>query len=745
MGRIDYSNGNRVNHVRKIGGNFLRKQDAKSHSLSNKQNNGNNIQKKTTAKIDDLPNIPAMLDYALNLPKQNIIDPIDGGTAHTPITRVLLPFLTLFSTAFPNTTAPPNKAIDNSNSSLSRVTSPTKVNTPVPFYTTPATTSTSQNHAPSKKLTKDPSLIREKDGLIRHDADGNIILNGKKLTFSYNLNRNMLKKQLENSNITELCIWEVAIDPQEVQEIGEILKDSNVEELSIIHSGIKGIDFRMLKDTRVTKLNLAYNGIVNKSARDLIKSLEGTNVEELNLSDNRIGNTGKGAKGLLTLLKKTKVKVLDLSRNNMSDNKVNDIIPELKENTKIIALGLKDTGIEHNTLKEVSKVLKQNRHVNKKSYIKSSPTEEESTESSATKEKSPNTSNKREKRDVHTTDETPQQETTVLTTDVSSTTATESTTVKATTTTESTAASTSTTAKKETTTPTTVSTTTTESTTPTTVSTTTTEPTTPTTVSTTTTEPTTPTTVSTTTTESTTPTTVSTTTTESTTPTTVSTTTTEPTTPTTVSTTTTEPTTPTTVSTTTTEPTTPTTVSTTTTESTTPTTVSTTTTEPTTPTTVSTTTTESTVPTTDGSSTTTTKSTASSAGNPTTDSATVWSNPQKTTTPKKNLTEKPEPIAADVVVDSITEKHTPKESNPNDPASSTMSTKEILALISFVLTAVSIGGGVAICVVKKFFDGASRLGHNALALADLAESDNHLDNNEETSSLTGVTVNDDMD
>jgi hypothetical protein len=154
---------------------------------------------------------------------------------------------------------------------------------------------------------------------------------------------------------------------------------------------------------------------------------------------------------------------------------------------------------------------------------------------------------------------------------------------------------------------------------------------------------------------------------------------------------------------------------------------------------------ETTVPTTDGSSTTTTKSTASSAGNPTTDSATVWSNPQKTTTlkeelttPKKNLTEKSEPIAAGVVADSTTEKHTPKESNPNNPASSTMSIGEILGLISFAVTTIGAVGGTVGWVIKKFFGGVSHLSHEALALVEL---DNRLDNNEDAP-LTGVTVDD---
>ncbi|MFU7502795.1 MAG: hypothetical protein ACE1S7_05170 [Candidatus Tisiphia sp.] len=40
---------------------------------------------------------------------------------------------------------------------------------------------------------------------------------------------------------------------------------------------------------------------------------------------------------------------------------------------------------------------------------------------------------------------------------------------------------------------------------------------------------------------------------------------------------------------------------------------------------------------------------------------------------------------------------------------------------------------------RSFFCGVSHLGHEALALAELAllEPDNRLDNNEETSSLTG--------
>ncbi len=549
MGRINkHSNGNWVNQHRKSQGKFLEEQDIEALLFSK---NGNNIQEKNTPNIDDLPN------YALNLLEQNSIDPINsiepinGAIPHTPI-GALLPILTALTalSGVSPTTVPFQKAISTGtpNGLLSGVTSAIG-KMPILFDATPAN---SKNHAQSKKLTKhsdDSSLIRGKravgDGLIRHNADGNIILgnNGQKLTFSHHLDIDILKEQLENSNITELCLWEVSTVRQKAQEIGKILRGSNVKVLSILHGSIKGIDFgTMLTGTEVIRLNLAYNGIGDEKAIGFIESLKKSS---------------------------TKVKALDISSNNMSDEGVNDIIPKLV-GTQIIEMDV-DRGIKRKILKKLLKVLKENRQVNKESTstIKSSTTEKESST-----EEDHTTNNKRLKRDIPTTDDT-QQETTVLTTDVSSTSTTESTT---------------------------------------------------------------------------------------------------------------------------------------------PTTVSTSTTEPTTNV---------------KSSTTTTKSTAFSAG--------------KTTTPKKNLTEKLEPIAADVVVDSITEKHTPKESNPNNPASSTMSIGEISGLISYIVTIIGVGGGVAIYAIKKLCGGVSLLGHNALALADLAESDDRLYNNEETSSLTGVIVDDNAD
>ncbi|UCM92439.1 MAG: hypothetical protein LF884_06225 [Rickettsia endosymbiont of Cimex lectularius] len=762
MGRIN--NGDWVNQHRKSQGEFLKTQDFEVQLLSKKLSNGNNIQGNNRLNTDDLPNIPAILDYEPNLSRQNIIEPIDGGKAHTPTAQAFLTALTALSAISPNITVSSKKAIstDNQNSLSSTVKSSTEMSKPpVLFDTTPATTSTSQNHNKSKGSTKhndDQSLIRGKravgDGLILHNADGNIILhgNGSKLTFSYDLNTEMLKQQLENSNITELYLWDVGVDPQKAQEIGKILKGSKVKVLSLVHNKIGttgAIDFgTMLTGTEVTTLNLAHNKIGDERAIDLIKSLKKGN---------------------------TKVKAVNLASNKISDKGVNDLIPELTD-TKIIEVGLmKNIGIKGKTSKKILKVLERNKHINKESHtstMESSTTEEESS-------KDISHTGKREKRDIRTTNKplpkeksiaSTTEKSTVPTTDEFSTTEQDTTTIEEELTAATPEESTTTTESAVTTVKSTVPTTT-ESTVTTVKSTasTTDESIASSTEDITEQETTTIEEELTTATpeESTTTTESAVTTVKSTVPATKEFSTTKQ------DTTTIEEELTTAIpegSTTTTESAVTTVKSTASTtdesiasstediteqETTTPIMEksSTTTKRVTTSSTEGSTTTEqeTTVPTTDGSSTTTTKSTASSAGNPTTDSATVWSNPQKTTTlkeelttPKKNLTEKSEPIAAGVVADSTTEKHTPKESNPNNPASSTMSIGEILGLISFAVTTIGAVGGTVGWVIKKFFGGVSHLGHEALALAELALVELDI-NNHEDASLIGVTVNGDVD
>jgi hypothetical protein len=161
-----HSNGDLVNQHRKSQGKFLEKQDFEAQLLSKKLSNGNNIQGKNRLNTDDLPNIPAILDYEPNLSRQNIIEPIDGGKAHTPTTQAFLTVLTALSAISPNITVSSKKAISaDSQNSLSRTVKNSIEMSNTPVDTTSATTLTSQNHDKLKESAKhndDQSLIRVK-------------------------------------------------------------------------------------------------------------------------------------------------------------------------------------------------------------------------------------------------------------------------------------------------------------------------------------------------------------------------------------------------------------------------------------------------------------------------------------------------------------------------------------------------------------------------------------------------------
>jgi hypothetical protein len=558
MGRIN--NGNWVSQYRKIQGKFQNKQDIEAYLFNKKLNNGNNTQGNNTLNTDDLPNIPAVLDYELNLLRQNSIEPIDGGKAHTPTTQVFLTAFTALSVISPNITVSSKKDIstDNQNSLSSTVKSFTEMSkTPVLFDTTSATTPTSQNHDKSKEPTKhndNQSLIRVK----RAESGGYIIFDDNKLTvLKVPLDTEIIKQKLkENSNITELHLVSVwGVDSQKAQEIGTILKNSNISTISfnkIYITWIKEL-VAALKDTNVIVLKLQTSAINSEDAKEIVENLKGTKVKELILAHSCIGD--KGAIDLIKSLKEggTKVKVLNLVGNDISNKGAEYLVSELTD-TQIIEVDLMgNNNIEPRTLQKISKVLEHNRHVNKESYtstMESSTTEEES---------SKDLSGKQEKHDIHTINKPLPKE-------------------------------------------------------------------------------------------------------------------------------------------------------------------------------------KSTASTPEEFSTTTIRVTTSSADNPTT-SATVWSNPQKTTTPKKNLTEKSEPIAEDIVADFTTP--TPKESNPNNPASSTMSIGETVGLIAFAVTTIGTIGSTVGCVIKKFCGGKSHFVHDALALAE-PNSGSHLDNNKDIF-LTGVLVNNDAD
>jgi hypothetical protein len=375
MGRIN--NGNWVSQYRKIQGKFQNKQDIETYLFNKKLNNGNNTQENNTLNTDDLPNIPAVLDYELNLSRQNSIEPIDGGKAHTPTTQAFLTALTALSVISPNITVSSKKDIstDNQNSLSSTVKSFTEMSkTPVLFDTTSATTPTSQNHDKSKEPTKhndNQSLIRVK----RAEGDGYIMFDDNKLiVHNVPIGTEITKRKLkENSNITELHLLSFnKIYITRIKELVAALKDTNVIVLKLQNSAINSEDVKEivenLKGTKVKELILAHNCIGDKGAIDLIKSLkeDGTKVKVLNLASNDISN--KGAEYLVSELTDTQIIEVDLMGNN---------------------------NIEPRTLQKISKVLEHNRHVNKESYtstMESSTTEEEF---------SKDLSGKQEKHDIH--------------------------------------------------------------------------------------------------------------------------------------------------------------------------------------------------------------------------------------------------------------------------------------------------------------------------------------------------------
>ncbi|WP_417905121.1 hypothetical protein [Candidatus Tisiphia endosymbiont of Micropterix aruncella] len=287
-----------------------------------------------------------------------------------------------FSKDIPHTGKQEKRDIHTTNEPTSSPTEDTTVTEK--DLTTSATTPTSQNHDKSKDTTKhseiklakeqkvsdehEQSQLNDDPSMVKRSAGTgySIIINDNELIFGHvSLNTKTLKQKLEeNSNITKLHLWNVWGVGSKAQEIGKNLKGTNVEELS-----------------------LAYNSITDEGAIDLIKSLKEGD---------------------------TKVKVLNLAHNNISNKGAEDLIPELTD-TQIIEVDLTgNKDIEPETLQKISKVLEHNRDedtysdeindqiedidIDSNTYnLKSSTTEKESSKDIS--------HGKREKRDIHTTNE----------------------------------------------------------------------------------------------------------------------------------------------------------------------------------------------------------------------------------------------------------------------------------------------------------------------------------------------------
>ncbi len=102
-------------------------------------------------------------------------------------------------------------------------------------------------------------------------------------------------------------------------------------------------------------------------------------------------------------------------------------------------------------------------------------------------------------------------------------------------------------------------------------------------------------------------------------------------------------------------------------------------------------------------------------------------------TPKGNIIEESEPIASNSTTT------TPKESNPNNPTSSTISNESsVVDLIALAVSIIGAIGGAVVYATKKFYDGKKSYTHNDLPLVEPV-LDSHLDNNQDIP-LTGVVV-----
>lgn len=196
---------------------------------------------------------------------------------------------------------------------------------PILFDTTAASTSTSQNHDESKGSTT--PLIRKKreqksicDARYSDDALYFGRNTGYELTddylYVYNfryLDTEIIKQKIkEKSNITELHLTHVRnIDSQKAQEIATILKNSNINILWLELLNITDSQelIAVLKYTNINVLQLGHRDSISvessqispqqlkfeseiyaKYISEVVKGLKDTNVEELVLSNNHMGD-----------------------------------------------------------------------------------------------------------------------------------------------------------------------------------------------------------------------------------------------------------------------------------------------------------------------------------------------------------------------------------------------------------------------------------------------------------------------
>ncbi|XP_039286528.1 uncharacterized protein LOC120351873 isoform X1 [Nilaparvata lugens] len=163
------------------------------------------------------------------------------------------------------------------------------------------------------------------------------------IMFNYGLS--FLGRVLKNTNLTSLALGENHLTSELLNDFAKHLPESHINSLDLSYNfdlntklGKDRMNFlaTILKDTKITNLNLAGNGL---NLKLLAPSLKGTKMKSLDLTG--CGIQDDDFKFLADVLKDTQITTLDLSDNCLKCDSLMILAPCLV-NTKIISLSLQN-------------------------------------------------------------------------------------------------------------------------------------------------------------------------------------------------------------------------------------------------------------------------------------------------------------------------------------------------------------------------------------------------------------------
>lgn len=142
--------------------------------------------------------------------------------------------------------------------------------------------------------------------------------------------------------------------------LAKVLKNTKLSELNLFHSeiGDEGIEAlaKKLKDIQVENLDLSYNQIGPEGAKALAVVLKDTQIQELHLSCNRVQL--KGAAALAKGMKESKVKTLNIQTAGIHAAEAEAFAKELRNNMQLKELDMSGNKIGSRGLVALAKILK---------------------------------------------------------------------------------------------------------------------------------------------------------------------------------------------------------------------------------------------------------------------------------------------------------------------------------------------------------------------------------------------------